>query len=91
MAQTIDGGHVFCSNLIADARVGHVAVIGSEATAKAVRAALDGNGRKGVGLSAELGCASPVLLCGGLWTDKELGECRHQPPLEHALCKLRAC
>ena len=60
--------------LLTDPRVGHVCLTGSEATATAVRATLDGAAppRRGVGLSAELGCATPVLLAGGAWTEAEL-------------------
>ena len=89
--------------LLTDPRVGHVCLTGSEATATAVRATLDGAAalpggytppcrclcpllssqvratldgaappRRGVGLSAELGCATPVLVAGGAWTEAEL-------------------
>eukprot|EP00908_Phaeocystis_cordata_P024390 Transcript_685.p1 GENE.Transcript_685~~Transcript_685.p1 ORF type:complete len:396 (-),score=166.86 Transcript_685:185-1351(-) len=72
VAQTLDAGVGATIALLSHPLVGHVSLIGSEATATAVRAALDGAGKRAVGLSAELGCVTPMLLAGGEWTDKEL-------------------
>ena len=72
VAQTLDAGVVEASALVADPRVGHVHVTGSEATRDAVRATLDAAGKAAVAISAELGCATPWLVPPGEWTAKEL-------------------
>ena len=67
-AQTRDAGVAASTALLVDPRVGHVSLIGSEATATAVRRVLDEAGKVAVGLSSELGCATPVIVAGGAWT-----------------------
>ena len=68
LAQTRDAGVAASTALLVDPRVGHVSLIGSEATATAVRRVLDDAGKVAVGLSSELGCATPVIVAGGAWT-----------------------
>ncbi|KAH8045610.1 hypothetical protein JL720_16625 [Aureococcus anophagefferens] len=58
-AQTLDAGVVEASALVADPRVGHVHITGSEAAAVERRSA---RGQGAVAISAELGCATPWLV-----------------------------
>ena len=72
VAQCVDAGPIEAAALVADARVGHVHITGSEKTRDAVRATLDGAGKRDVAISAELGCATPWIITPGEWTDVEL-------------------
>jgi len=68
----LDEGVDAAAALVADARVGHVHLTGSEATRDAVRKELDEAGKFHVRVTAELGCATPWLAAPAAWTDAEL-------------------
>lgn len=71
-AQVLDTGVAAATSLVTHPSVGHVVITGSENTFRSVRRALDQAGRAEVSITAELGCATPVLVVPGEWTDLEL-------------------
>jgi len=63
--------------LVSHPAVAHVHVTGSGATHDKIVAALKAAGREGVGLTSELGCVTPWIICpgtanGGEWKDAEI-------------------
>jgi len=72
VAVTLDRGVEQASALCTHPLVGHVHLTGSEETATAVRASLDRAGRPHVGITSELGCATPWLVSPGAWSGEEL-------------------
>ncbi|EOD26561.1 hypothetical protein EMIHUDRAFT_205653 [Emiliania huxleyi CCMP1516] len=72
VAVTLDRGVEEASALCTHPLVGHVHLTGSEETATAVRASLDRAGRPHVGITSELGCATPWLVSPGAWSGEEL-------------------
>ena len=70
----LDEGIAFAEELCSHVRVGHVHVTGSGATHDAICRTLDASGRGAgqVGVTCELGCVTPWLLCNGEWTAGEI-------------------
>mmetsp|Transcript_10002 Transcript_10002/g.22366 ORF Transcript_10002/g.22366 Transcript_10002/m.22366 type:complete len:622 (+) Transcript_10002:79-1944(+) len=68
----VDGAVPDPAALVSDARVQHVHLTGAEATAQKVRDVLDASGKVAVGISAELGCATPWFVVPGTFTEAEL-------------------